>query len=65
MLHLEGSEKAKAAMSPTDIEVMQGNRLYVFSLKQAEWSHGVDVYVPPSPAAPKDAEPVGAEEPSP
>jgi RNA polymerase sigma factor (sigma-70 family) len=64
VLHLEGNEEAKAAISPTDIEVMQGNRLYVFSLMQGEWSQGVAVYVPPSPASPKPAEPAGAQKPS-
>jgi RNA polymerase sigma factor (sigma-70 family) len=65
VLHLEGDEEAKAAISPSDIEVMQGNRLYVFSLMQGEWSQGVAVYVPPAPAAPKNAEPREAEKPSP
>ena len=46
-----------AATSATDIEVMQGNRLYVFSLKQGEWSKGVDVYVPPSTGGTKREEP--------
>ena len=45
VLHLEGDEEATAPMSPTDIEVMQGNRLYVFSLKQGEWSKGVAIYL--------------------
>jgi len=56
VLHLEGAEEPEAAISPTDIEVMQGNRLYVFSLMQGEWSQGVAVYLPPTPAIPKSEE---------
>jgi len=41
VLQLDGSEKAKAQMSSTDIEVLQGNRLYVFSLRLGKWSQGV------------------------
>jgi hypothetical protein len=52
VLHLEGGEEAKAAMSPTDIEVLQGNTLYVFSLARGEWSKGVAIYVPPSRPGP-------------
>jgi hypothetical protein len=48
VLHLEGDEEAKAATSPTNIEVLQGNTLYVFSLMRGEWSKGVAIYVPPS-----------------
>ena len=48
VLHLEGQEEPTATASPADIEVMQGNRLYVFSLKQGEWSRGVAVYQQPS-----------------
>jgi RNA polymerase sigma factor (sigma-70 family) len=65
VLHLERNEEAKAAISPTDIEVMQGNRLYVFSLMQGEWSPGVAVYIPPAPANPKRAEPAAAQKTSP
>jgi hypothetical protein len=64
VLHLEGNEEAKAAISPTDIEVMQGNRLYVFSLMQGEWSQGVEVYLPPAAAASKSAGPAEAQKPS-
>jgi RNA polymerase sigma factor (sigma-70 family) len=56
VLHLEGNEEAKAAITPTDIEVMQGNRLYVFSLMQGGWSQGVAVYRPPAPTNPKSEE---------
>jgi hypothetical protein len=52
VLHLEGGEEAKAAMSPTDIEVLQGNKLYVFSLARGEWSKGVAIYLPPSRPGP-------------
>ena len=48
VLHLEGGADAKAAISPTDIEVLQGNTLYVFSLGRGEWSKGVAIYVPPA-----------------
>ena len=63
VLHLDGNDEAKASIAATDVEVMQGNRLYVFSLMQGEWSQGVDVYVPPSPATPKREEPAGAQKP--
>ncbi len=52
VLHLEGHEEATATTSPADIEVVQGNRLYVFSLKHGEWSKGVAVYLPPSRPGP-------------
>src|SRR5579883_1979215 len=52
VLHLEGGAEAKAAISPTDIEVLQGNKLYVFSLARGEWSKGVAIYVPPSRPGP-------------
>ena len=42
-LHLEGAEKAQVALSVNDIDVLQGNRLYVFSLKNGRFSDGVDV----------------------
>src|SRR5262249_39665841 len=45
VLHLEGNEPASVSVSLNDIEVMQGIRLYVFFIKQGEWSKGVDVYV--------------------
>jgi hypothetical protein len=57
VLHLEGDEKAKAALSPQDIEVLQGNRLYVFSLKQGVWSKGVEINLQPFRLEPRRAEP--------
>ena len=65
VLHLEGDDEATATVSPEDIEVMQGNRLYVFSLKQGEWSKGVAVYVPPPSAKRKREEPAGVQKLSP
>jgi RNA polymerase sigma factor (sigma-70 family) len=65
VLHLEGDEEATATTSPTHIEVMQGNRLYVFSLKQGEWSKGVAAYLRPSTADTKRQVPKGAQIPSP
>jgi RNA polymerase sigma factor (sigma-70 family) len=42
-LHLEGSGKPRVSLSANDIDVMQGNRLYVFSLKHGRFSAGVEV----------------------
>jgi hypothetical protein len=64
VLHLEGNEEATATTSPTHIEVMQGNRLYIFSLKQGEWSKGVAAYLRPSAANTKRQAPKGAQNPS-
>ena len=64
VLHLEGNEEAKVTISVSDIEVMQGNRLYVFNLKKGAWSNGIEVYVPPSRATGKRAAPSDAQKPS-
>ena len=61
VLHLEGNEEATATTSPTDIEVVQGNRLYVFSLKKGEWSKGVAVYLAPASVGPNRQEPAAAQ----
>jgi RNA polymerase sigma factor (sigma-70 family) len=53
VLHLEGNEEGKSALSPTDVSVFQGNRLYVFSLKQGEWSKGVEMRLRPPRTDPK------------
>jgi len=65
VLHLEGDEPprvvttqpASISLRDSDIEVIQGNRLYVFALKQGEWSKGVEVYVPPAGASSKGEKP--------
>jgi RNA polymerase sigma factor (sigma-70 family) len=57
VLHLEGGADAKAAISDSDIEVLQGNQLYVFSLKRGEWSKGVAIYLTPSRPGPEPAAP--------
>ncbi len=64
ILLLEGAEQATASISTADIEVMQGNRLYVFSPKTGQWSTGVEVQLPPSGANPEPEEPAGAQKPS-
>ncbi|MHB1557531.1 MAG: RNA polymerase sigma factor [Isosphaeraceae bacterium] len=51
-LHLEGTEKPRVSASPSDIEVLQGNKLYVFSIKHGQWSPGVEIYLKPSGPAP-------------
>src|SRR5262249_48750312 len=43
VLHLEGGEKPKVAPYGNEIEVLQGNMLYVFSLRHARFSAGVEV----------------------
>ena len=48
VLHLEGDEKAQAVLSPSDVQVLQGNKLYVFGVKGGEWSKGVAVKLLPS-----------------
>jgi RNA polymerase sigma factor (sigma-70 family) len=53
VLDLKGDEPASVAFSEGDIEIMQGNRLYVFALKQGEWSEPVEVYAPPQAASSK------------
>ncbi len=47
VLHLEGEEKPRVAIYPTDIEVLQGNRLHVFSLKHGSFSPGVEINLKP------------------
>ncbi len=42
-LHLEGNEKPKVAASTNDIEVLQGNKLHVFSLNRGQWSPAVEM----------------------
>jgi RNA polymerase sigma factor (sigma-70 family) len=61
VLHLEGKEQASVTLSGAAIEVMQGNRLYVFALKHGEWSKPVDVYLPPPTAGPNRAQSQGAQ----
>ncbi len=46
VLSLEGNEESRVSWSSSDIEVLQGNKLYVFSLKNGEWSKGVAIYIP-------------------
>jgi RNA polymerase sigma factor (sigma-70 family) len=53
ILHLEGAEPATVSVGAAELEVMQGNRLYVFSLKTGMWSTGVQIHVPPAAASPK------------
>jgi len=43
VLHLEGKEEATSSLSTTDVSVVQGNRLYIFGLKQGKWSKGVEM----------------------
>jgi hypothetical protein len=64
VLHLEGDEQASVSMSLQDIEVMQGNRLYVFALKQGEWSKPVEVYVPERDGTSKSKKPADAQKPT-
>ncbi len=47
VLQLTGEEKARANLSETSIQVLQGNMLYVFSFKQGRWSKGVAIKLPP------------------
>jgi hypothetical protein len=58
-LHLEGSDKPRVSLSANDIEVMQGNRLYVFSLKHGRFSAGVDVNLKMFRGEPPRAKPAG------
>ena len=60
ILHLEGTEEATVSFTYWDIEVMQGNRLYVFSPKIGEWSKGVDAYRRPIPDSPDRDQPAQA-----
>ena len=64
ILHLEGAEHASVSVGPADIEVMQGNRLYVFSPKTGLWSAGVEVRVLPTAASPKREGPAEARKPT-
>jgi RNA polymerase sigma factor (sigma-70 family) len=57
VLHLEGPEKPRVALYPTHIEVMQGNRLYVFSLKHGSFSPGVEVNLKPFRRESREAAP--------
>jgi RNA polymerase sigma factor (sigma-70 family) len=62
ILHLEGAEQTTVSIGTADIEVMQGNRLYVFSPKTCLWSTGVEVHVPPAAASPRGEETPAAHE---
>ncbi len=44
--------------STHDIEVLQGNTLYVFSLKHGHWSPGVEMNLKPFGGAPRGDEPI-------
>jgi RNA polymerase sigma factor (sigma-70 family) len=57
VLHLEGEEKPRVAPSETDIEVLHGNRLYVFSLKHGNFSPGVEMNLKPFQRPPQEAAP--------
>ena len=59
VLHLEGDEQAYVNTSPHDIEVVQGDRLYVFVIKQGEWSKPVEIYRRPPDAGRKPEQPAG------
>ena len=47
--HLEGEEKALSALYPNHVEVLQGDKLYVFNMRGSEWSQGVAVKKLPPP----------------
>jgi hypothetical protein len=48
VLQLEGEEKPKVSYSPKDIEVLLGNKLYVFSLKHGgTFTPGIEVNLKP------------------
>jgi RNA polymerase sigma factor (sigma-70 family) len=61
VLRLEGAEEATVATSAEAIEVMQGNRLYVFTLKAGAWSKPVEAYRPPSAAGLKNEQQSGGQ----
>jgi RNA polymerase sigma factor (sigma-70 family) len=63
VLQLDGNEDVKVTTSAEDIEVLHGNKLYVFSVKQGEWSDGVAIYVPPPSAAKKQRPATDAQKP--
>jgi hypothetical protein len=56
VLHLEGKEEATSSLSTTDVSVVQGNRLYIFGLKQGKWSKGVEMRLLPPRTDPKRPE---------
>jgi RNA polymerase sigma factor (sigma-70 family) len=56
VLHLEAKEEGSSTLSPTDVSVVQGNRLYIFGLKQGEWSKGVEMRLLPPQTNPKREE---------
>jgi hypothetical protein len=47
VLQLTGAEKARARLSENNIQVLQGNMLYIFNLRQGRWSKGVAIKLPP------------------
>ena len=47
VLHLEGPEEPKIYPMTGDIEVLQGNRLYVFSMTSGSFLPGVEVNLKP------------------
>ena len=57
VLHLEGAEKPRVAPSANDIEILQGNKLYVFSLRTGGFSAGVEVNPRPFRSEPRKALP--------
>ena len=61
VLHLEGAEEATVSFGVgfANVEVIQGNRLYVFSPNMGFWSAGVEVHSLPPAASTKPEEPAG------
>jgi RNA polymerase sigma factor (sigma-70 family) len=55
VLRLDGEEKPRVSASPKDIEVLQGNKLYVFSLKHGSFSPGIEVNLKPFRSEPPAA----------
>jgi RNA polymerase sigma factor (sigma-70 family) len=64
VLHLEGPEEASVNTTPTDLEVLQGNKLYVFVIKQGVWSQPVEIYRRPEAARPAPGKSTGGQKPA-
>jgi RNA polymerase sigma factor (sigma-70 family) len=52
-LHLEGDEKPMVTVSTASVAAIQGNKVYIFPLKQGKWSKGVEANLRPFATDPR------------
>ncbi len=47
VLQLSGDEKPRASVRENNVQVLQGDMLYVFNVRPGKWSKGIAIKVPP------------------